>query len=152
MQPLPFVFGQIGQQFRVGSAVNFLLTAEEDFASNHADTGTIAQHIFIIFGAFAANDSDAARHKFGERVSDFAEYPEFGRLKTRIMLGHGHPARADVSVDINFTLRHGVGHAVGRIAMHNNLRAGIQPADIVGSRTKDFNDCIGKTHRTQTLT
>ena len=68
------------------------------------------------------------------------------------MFGHGHSARADVAVNINLALRHGIGHAVGRVAVHNDFRAGIEPADIVGGRTEYFNDRIGKTHRSETLT
>ncbi len=67
------------------------------------------------------------------------------------MLGHGHAARADVAVDINLSLGHGVGHAVGGIAVNDNLSAGIEPAHVVGSRTEHLDERIGKPHGTETL-
>ena len=67
------------------------------------------------------------------------------------MLGHGHSACANITVNIDPALRHGIGHTVGRIAMHNNFSSGIQPTNIIGSRTKHFDNRIGKSHRTQAL-
>ncbi len=68
------------------------------------------------------------------------------------MFGHGHAAGADIAVDINFALGHRVGDPIGRVAVYDNLSAGVEPPDIVGSRTENFNDRIGNAHGSQTLT
>jgi hypothetical protein len=67
------------------------------------------------------------------------------------VFGHGHAARADVSAYIDPALGHRVGHTVGRVAVDHDVRPGVKPAHIVGTRPEDFDQTIRKAHRAHAL-
>ena len=93
-----------------------------------------------------ANHGNSTGHKLTEVIPGRTQHPEFGRRKTRIMLGHGHTAGTDVPGQKNFALCHGIGAAIARISMNDNLGTGIEPADIIRGRTQDFNKGVGNAH------
>ncbi len=151
LQPLPLKVRKVGHQAGILRAVGFLLSAEEYFAADHADAGPVSQHVSFFFRARAADHGDAARHEFRERIRHFAEDPEFGWFKARVEFGHGHAARADVAADVNPALSHGVCRSVGGISVHDDLRACVEPADVVGGRAEDFNRGVRESHGSQAL-
>ena len=92
-----------------------------------------------------ADHGNAAGHEFAEIVARRPQHPEFGRGKPGIALGHGHATGADVAGHENLALGHAVAGAVGRIAMDDDLGAGVEPADVVGSRPHDLDHRIVET-------
>ena len=67
------------------------------------------------------------------------------------MFGHGHAPGTDITGNVDFALGHGIGGPVAGIAMNDNPSAGIEPADIIGGRSQNFNLGVGKSHRTNAL-
>ncbi len=99
-----------------------------------------------VLGLVPADDGDAAGHELPEVVSGGAQHPHLRRAETRVVFGHGHAACADVAADQDPALGHGVGGAVARVAVDDDLGAGVQPAHVVGHRPEDFDHGVGKPH------
>ena len=106
-------------------------SAEEHFATDHSNKGSITQYILRILGLMPANHRDSTGHKFPEVIAGRTQHPELGRCKARIVFGHGHAAGTDVAGDGNSALCHCIGAAIARITVNDNLGAGIQPAHII---------------------
>ena len=99
----------------------------------------------------SADHRDAAGHEFGEGIADASQDPELRGVEAGIVLRHRHPARPDVSRDIDLPLGHGVAHAVGGIAADDDPGSGIEPAHVVGGGTHHVDQGVGKSHRTDPL-
>ena len=150
LQPVP-VGVPDRRQAGVGLAEARVRTAEEHLAADHADQRPVAEHVFGVLGLQAADHGDAAGHELAEVVPDRAQHPELGRLEAGVVLGHGHAAGADVAGDADAPLGHAVGRAVAGVAVHDDLRPGVEPAHVVGDRAEDLDDGVREPHRAQPL-
>ena len=127
-------------------------TPEKDLAPHHAHQRTIAEYILRILGVMAAYHGDTAGHEFTEIIPHRTKHPKLGRFETGVVFGHGHAAGADVAGNTDFTLGHGIAHAIGRIAVNHDGGTGVEPAHIIGHRPFHFDQRVGKPHGTHALT
>ena len=68
------------------------------------------------------------------------------------MFGHGHAAGADIALHVDLALGHGIGNAVGGVAVHHDGGAGIEPSNIIGDRPHDIDEGVGESHGSHPLT
>ena len=122
-----------GAQFGVGLGVGVIdFSAEEDGPAYHSDAGPITENILGILRIDAADHGDAAAIELGKGVADRAEHPEFRPAIFGIPFGHGQTAGSNRAGDIDLAIGHGIAGAVAGIAEHDNLRADIEIANVVG--------------------
>ncbi len=98
-----------------------------------------------------ANDRNTTSHELSKVVPHRSQSPKFGGIKMRVVLGHGHGPCADVTGNVDLSLGHGIGHAIGGMPMEDDFCTRIEPTHIIGGRPHDFDACIGKSHRSDTL-
>ncbi len=144
-----FVIG--GRQAGVLFTVALVGATEEDLPPHHSDAGAVAEDVFLLLCPDAANYRDAAGHELGEGIADPSEDPEFGGIEAGVMLRHRHPARPDVTLDIDLPLGHCVSRTVGGVAADGDLGAGVEPAHVVGGGAHDVDHGVGETHRADPL-
>ncbi len=116
---------------------------EKNTAAHHSHRRTVAENVFGILGVKSANHGHAASHEFGEIITGGTQHPKLGRLEAGIVFGHGHAPGADVAGNVDFSLGHAIGRAVGRMTMHRDGRAGVEPAHVVRGRTEHVDKGIG---------
>ena len=149
-QPLPlFVVGD--REAGILLAVFLEGPAEEDLPADHPDAGAVAQDIGLLFLPESADHGNPAGHELGKGIADASQNPELRRLETGVVLGHRHSPRPDIPVDKYLPLGHRVGNAIGGISTDDDPGAGVEPAHVVGSGSRDVDQGVGETHRTDAL-
>ena len=150
-QPLPLGVvrpGELGVGGRIGTVGG---AAEVDLAAHHAHAGPIAKHVVRVLRLHPADHADAAAVELGEGVAHRAEHPHLGPLVVRVPLGHGQAAGADGAADHHPAAGHGVAHAVGGVALDDDVRADIQVADVVRGRALADDGRAGLAHAAEPL-
>ena len=150
-EPLPFGVvrpGELGVGGRVGTVG---AAAEIDLAADHAHAGPIAEHVVRVLRFHPADHSETAAVELGKGVAHRAEHPHLGPLVVRVPLGHGQAAGADGAADHHPAAGHGVAHAVGGVALDDDVRADVQVADVVRGRALADDGRAGLAHAAEPL-
>ena len=111
----------------------------------------MAEYVVGVKGPMAAHNGDASRHELGKGVARASEDPELRRCEAGVVLGHRHPAGADVACHIDPALGHGIAAAVRGVAVHDNVGTGVEPAHVVRGGTHDLDPRVGETHGAHAL-
>ena len=114
-----------GDLFGIDLAVSLMGATEKDLAADHTHQGTVAENIVGILWLVSAYYRHPSGHELSEIIAGTAQNPEFRWIETGVVFGHRHPPGADISLDANLTLGHGIGHAVTRIAVNGDMGPGI---------------------------
>ena len=149
-EPRPVIIGD-GYLPGIRVAEALVGTSAIDPSAHHAHAGTIPKNIFRVLRVVAADDGNAAGHELGKVIARRPEDPQFRRGEAGIALGHGHAAGADIARNVDLALRHGVGRAIGGVAVDDDFSPAVEPADIIRGGTQNLDERIGEAHGSDAL-
>src|SRR6056297_866494 len=96
-------------------------TPKKDLTPDHPDTRAITKDIARILSLVTTDNSYPSGHEFSKIITNRTKYPKFRRIKTGIMLGHGHSPGTYIPPNKDPALGHGIGHSIPGMSVNNDI-------------------------------